>query len=59
MIQKGHRHGHDMMRYINKRWGGFNIGPSFLYNVLQWLKENRYITGQWGGMRRGNQVKRL
>ena len=46
MINKGYRHGYDMIKYIKEKTG-LELSAGALYPVLQWLEENKYIAGVW------------
>jgi len=46
LIAKGHTHGYDMMKYIEKQYG-LKISAGSYYPLLQWLEEKGYIRGVW------------
>lgn len=48
LIAKGHTHGYDIMRHIEKNYG-FKVSPGSYYPLLQWLEDNGYIKGFWEG----------
>lgn len=46
IIAKGHKHGYDIMKYIQREYN-IKVSAGSLYPLLQYLEDHKFIKGIW------------